>query len=241
MEKLTPATFRQPEDLTDKSDPSVLYVLSYLLIRTVVGVIGLVLPFILIIGETFYVRGGMHVRGSLSAYYHTSMRDLFVAGLCVTGVLLATYMSGLTKTWDFWLSLIAGIAVLGVVFFPTARPGLLPDAPRCGSTPIPEGCASVQQQFGETFVASIHFACATIFILCLAAIAFLFAYREKAFKNNIGMARIQKLCGWAIIVAVAVAVAVAFVVIGELLHLRMWELTPLYLASVAAVWAFGVS
>ena len=33
----------------------------------------------------------------------------------------------------------------------------------------------VQQQFGETQVATIHFACAFVFILSLAAICFYFA------------------------------------------------------------------
>ena len=52
------------------------------------------------------------------------MQDVFVSGLCVIGFLLATYMAGEFRTWDFWASLIAGLAVLGVVFFPTSRPGL---------------------------------------------------------------------------------------------------------------------
>ena len=107
-----------------------------------------------IIGEAYFLRG-VHVRGSLSAYYHTSMRDIFVAGLCVTGFLLATYMSGRSDQ-DPWYRLVAGVAVLGVVFFPTSRPHLLEDAPRCGITPMPEGCSPIHQQFGETLVAGIH-------------------------------------------------------------------------------------
>ena len=37
----------------------------------------------------------VHVRGSLSAYYHSSMQDIFVGSLCVTGLLLITYMAGM--------------------------------------------------------------------------------------------------------------------------------------------------
>jgi hypothetical protein len=232
---LSKDSFQRPQDMTDRSNPAVLYVLSYLLIRTIVGVIGIVLPIVLIIGESFFLRGGVHVRGSLSAYYHTSMRDFFVASLCVTGFLLATYMSGLTRTWDFWLSLVAGVAVLGVVFLPTSRPGLAHGAARCGTTPEPPGCAAVQQQFGETRVAAIHFTCAIVFILSLAAIAFLFAYREKCYENNAVMAAIQKLCGWVIIVAVL------GVIVGGIFKVRLGELTPLYLGEVVSVWAFGVS
>jgi hypothetical protein len=232
---LTPDTFPRPDDMTDHSDPAVLYVLSYLLIRTMVGVIGIVLPFIFIIGEVYFLRGGVHVRGSISAYYHTSMHDIFVAGLCVTGFLLATYMSGQAKTWDFWLSLVAGITVVGVVFFPTWRPGLPQGAPKCGTMPMPAGCSSIQQQFGEALVARIHSSCAAVFILSLAAISFLFAYRENKYTHNAAMARFQKLCGWAIIVAVV------WVIVGGLLKITLWELTPLYLGEVISVWAFGAS
>lgn len=47
-----------------------------------------------IIGEAFFLRAGVQVRGSISAYYHTSMRDLFVGGLTVVGFMLLTYMAG---------------------------------------------------------------------------------------------------------------------------------------------------
>jgi hypothetical protein len=101
----------------------------------VVGFLGVLLPILFIVGETFFLRGGVHVRGSLSAYYHTSMQDIFVGGLSVIGFLLATYMAGEPRTWDFLASLIVGIAVLGVIFFPTSRSGLAVGAPSCGSQP----------------------------------------------------------------------------------------------------------
>ena len=232
---LTTDTFARPADIEVPDDPSALYVRSYLMIRSVVGIIGLVLPFVFIIGEAVYLKGGVHVRGSISAYYHSPMRDLFVAGLCVVGFLLITYMSAQTRTWDFWLSLVAGVAVLGVVFFPTRRVGLLPDAPLCGQDPEPLGCAPVQQALGENAVATIHFTCAAVFIGCLGAIAFLFAYRERKFEGDKRMALVQRLCGWAIIVAVL------WVAIGGLLGLTFWQITPLYLGEVLAVWAFGTS
>ena len=152
--------FVRPDDLSNLRDPNVLYARSYLLIRTVVGVIGVLLPFVLIIGEAFFLRAGVHVRGSISAYYHTSMRDIFVGSLCVVGLLLVTYMADQRKRPDWWLSLLAGIAVLGLVFFPTGRPNLADGAPRCGITPEPARCSPIQQYFGETQVAAVHFVCA---------------------------------------------------------------------------------
>lgn len=235
MASLTSETFDRPDDLTDRSNPAVLYALSYLLIRAIVGIIGVILPLVFIIGEAYFLRGGVHVRGSISAYYHTTMRDIFVAGLCVTGFLLATYMSGQTNTRDFWLSLVAGVAVLGVVFFPTSRPDLLENAPRCGTTPMPAGCSPVQQQLGERLVAGIHFTCAAVFILSLAWICFLFARREEEHKHAAGMATTLRICG------IVIIVAVAWAIVGGLLKITVWELTPLYVGEVLSVWAFGVA
>jgi hypothetical protein len=229
------------KELIESGDKAGLLRLSNLWTRAIIGIIGLVLPIFLIVGETFFLRGGVHVRGSLSAYYHTSMRDIFVASLCVTGFFLATYMVG-TRKPSFWLSLVAGLAVIGVVFFPTMRPHLLPDAPRCGVTPMPEGCSFIQQQLGERPVASIHFTFAVIFILSLAAMCFfVFAEGEKErskdpdMATNPRMATIVSLCGWVILGAVA------WVIVGGLLKVTIWELTPLYLGEVISVWAFGVA
>ena len=104
---------RYPDSSRDEA-----YTRSYRVSRLVVGFLGILLPIIFIIGEALFLRGGVHVRGSLSEYYHTSMQDIFVGGLCVIGFLLATYMAGEARTWDFWASLIAGVAVLGSRLFP---------------------------------------------------------------------------------------------------------------------------
>lgn len=235
MVTLARDTTRRPDDLRHPADPRnpdrELYARSYLLIRMVVGIIGILLPIALIVGEAYFLKGDVRVRGSLSAYYHTSMRDLFVASLCVAGFLLATYMSGRSNA-EFWSSLVAGLAVIGVVFFPTQRPQLTEGAPRCGSTPMPEGCSPIQQQLGENTVAVIHFACAAVFILSLAWICtFIFAYREKRYKKNAAMTAVMYLCGGAIVAGIAWAI----------FGVTIWQLTPLYIGEVVSVWAFGVA
>jgi hypothetical protein len=214
--------------------------------RLVVGFLGVALPLVFIIGEAFFLRGGVHVRGSISAYYHTAMQDIFVGGLCVIGFLLATYMAGEWRTLDFWASLIAGLAVIGVVFFPTTRSGLPAGAPACGSVPEPPGCSAVEQALGEHQTALIHGACAIVFILFLAVMSFLFATSELAPKQDppmppggpkpkaFGSRRlfwIHTSCALVILAAGAWAFAGA----------GIWELTPLYIGEVAAIWAFGIS
>jgi hypothetical protein len=151
------------------------------------------------------------------------------------GFLLVTYMSGQTKTPDFRYSLVAGMAVLGVVFFPTWRPGLADGAPKCGAVPVPDGCSPVQQILGEAPVAWFHLVCAVVFILSLARISFLFAHREATYHGKATMAVVQKICGCVIVGAVV------GVLVGDALNVTIWEFTPLYLGEVASVWAFGAS
>jgi hypothetical protein len=219
------------------------YTRSYRVIRLVVGFLGIALPLIFIFVEAYLLKGGVHVRGSLSAYYHSPLQDVFVGGLCVIGVLLATYMAGEWKTLDFWASLIGGVAVLGVVFFPTMRSGLPKGAPLCGSIPQPPSCSFVEQQLGEHPTAVIHATCAVVFIASLAVMSFLFAASEVLprderptvpfWRRLKSPARfwIYAACGLIIVTAGLWAFAGASV----------WQLTPLYIGEVASVWAFGIS
>ncbi|MCA2217410.1 DUF998 domain-containing protein [Jidongwangia harbinensis] len=231
---LTTDTFDRPADLGRPDDPAVLYAKSYLLVRSILGIIGVALPIAFIVGEAWFIDGGVQVRGSLSSYYHSTMRDLFVAALSVTGFLLLTYMAGQRNTYDYWLSTVAGIAVLGVAFFPTTRPGI-GDAPACGTSPEPAGCAAIQQHLGEALTARIHFVSAAVFILSLAAIAFVFARREKRHHTDPRLATVQMVCGWVIVAAVG------WSVLGLWVDLQIGPLTPLYVTEVVAVWAFGLS
>jgi len=226
---------RYPEINRDRA-----YTHTYRTMRFVVGILGILLPFIFIIGEAYFLKGAVQVRGSLSAYYHSPMQDIFVGGLCVIGFLLATYMSGERKSWDFWVSLIAGIAVLGVVFFPTARPGH--PVPACGSNPQPSGCSFVEQALGEHQTEVIHAVCAIVFILCLAIMSFLFAISEvqaesERTEDRPGLFRKQYLFWTHSACALIILAAGAWAFWGA----QIGPLKPLYLGEVGAILAFGAS
>jgi hypothetical protein len=235
MLNLTTETFERPDQLDDGTDPRVLYVRSYLLIRTVVGALGALLPTMLFVLEWAFLRGGVTVRGSLSAYYHTPARDLFVGVLCVCGVLLMTYLAAQRRTWDFVLSSVAGAAALGVAFFPTARPRLEDDAALCGTEPAPRGCTQLQQALGETAVAAVHFASAAVFILSLAAICFVFAHREQRHGDRLARVTFHRVCGTTILVAVG------WILLGLVVEVTVFGLSPLYVGEVVALYAFAAS
>jgi hypothetical protein len=240
--------FVPPADLSNTDDPRVRYTRSYLLIRIVVGLLGLALPIAFIIGEAFIARG-VHFRGSISAYYHSPMRDIFVGGLWVIAFLLIMYLAGAQgkdRRLDRPLSTWAGVFLLAVVLFPTGRPGIPEGTPLCGDTPDPlPQCSTLQNELGETPVAAIHFVAAGLFVLTLAAICFYWAARdvekraEKAEDRGdavnrrvlwiSGRARIHTICGTLILLGLVLA-PLGFEVQG---------LTSLYLGEIIAVWSFG--
>ena len=100
---------------------------------------------------------------------------------------------------------------------------------------MPVGCSPIQQALGETTTATIHFVFVLLFFICLAAVSFLFASRDRKIKQDLPTAEIQLTCGTIILAAVV------WIIVGGLLRINIWELKPIYVAEVAAFWAFGCS
>src|SRR5580704_563228 len=63
-------------------------IMSYLLMRVLIGVIAVLLPFALILANWIIGHG---VQSSVSGYYYTPMRNIFVGSLCAIGVFLISY------------------------------------------------------------------------------------------------------------------------------------------------------
>jgi hypothetical protein len=86
-------------------------------LRLGVGLVGIVLPFVLIIGHSIQVAQ-FTLPSSISGAYYTNMRDVLVGSLCAVGVFLIFYRVSLAA--DI-LGTIAGLAAITVALFP-ARP-----------------------------------------------------------------------------------------------------------------------
>src|SRR5437899_11536622 len=74
--------------MNQSSGPQDPVVLSYLGLRRAVGMIGFLLPVVLAIGKIVLESPGL--QHSISAYYYTVVRDVFVGSLCAIGVFLAS-------------------------------------------------------------------------------------------------------------------------------------------------------
>src|SRR4030088_235470 len=89
-------------------------VISYLGLRKAVGIIGIALPFVLAFGKILLEGPG--ILNSVSAYYHTGMRDVFVGSLCAIAIFLMSYHGYERK--DDIAGDVACIFALGVALLP---------------------------------------------------------------------------------------------------------------------------
>jgi hypothetical protein len=88
--------------------------------RTMVGLLALCLPLVLALGKI--ALGEPALPGSISAYYYTGMRDVFVGSLWAVGVFMILYRNG---TVDDRVTSVAGVCAVLVAIFPTAPAGEL--------------------------------------------------------------------------------------------------------------------
>jgi hypothetical protein len=94
-------------------------------LRKSVGWMGALLPIVLIAGNMIFFTT---VRPeSMSGYYYTHMRNVFVGSLCALGVFLIAYAG--YDEWDRWITNIGGAGMLGVALFPTTPPVVGPSCP----------------------------------------------------------------------------------------------------------------
>lgn len=81
-------------------------------VQRAIGTIAVIFPF-----ATVLLAGG-HIERSLSAYYYTSARDVYVGSLCAIGVLLLIH-PGRSRS-QFFTGAIAGFCCLIVALVPAA-------------------------------------------------------------------------------------------------------------------------
>jgi hypothetical protein len=143
--------------------------ISYLVLRRVVGCIGILLPLGLFAGNR--IATGI-LPGSMSAYYYTDMRNLFVGALCVLGVFLIAYAG--FDAWDRALTNVAGGGAILVAFLPTKPAVCGPQAGQCLAPAVPALSAE------QTWVGNFHLVFAAVTFIALGCMALRFAKTEPA-------------------------------------------------------------
>lgn len=90
------------------------FVVSYLTLRQMIGGAGLLMPIAVRLGA--FIFEGIHTTDSISAYYYTGMRDVFVSTLVAGGALIMCYRTPAVR--DTVLATVAGAAAIGIGLFP---------------------------------------------------------------------------------------------------------------------------
>jgi Na+/H+ antiporter NhaD/arsenite permease-like protein len=204
------------------SDGSLL--ISYLTLRALIGAFGL-LPLLVPLIAKCGPDGSW--QQSLSAYYHTTARDVLVGPLFVVGLFLISY-KGFDRL-DTRSSSLAGVAALFVAVFPCSRDQHPNAAVRLGAF-----------QWPETVSNDIHVVSAAVLFLTLAFISRclftktdpkLSMTREKKWRNVVYR--------WSAVFMVGAIVWMAFWHIY--LHGNVSSIRPTFIGETVALVAFGFS
>jgi hypothetical protein len=91
--------------------------ITYFTLRKIIGFLAFFLAPALVFG-TFILDHTTYIQVSMSAYYHTGVRDLLVGVICGISLFLFSYHG--YKWYDSLASKLAGLFALGIAFFPTS-------------------------------------------------------------------------------------------------------------------------
>ncbi|MEN8122773.1 MAG: DUF998 domain-containing protein [Bacteroidota bacterium] len=195
-------------------------------VRLGIGYLGLLLPFILLIGS-ISCGSCEEIQSSVSNYYHTNMRDILVGILFAIAMFFISY-TGYERKDDI-ASNIAAIAMIGVALFPT-------------SVSSNELTYCIPNVFDNGIISYIHFTFATILFLTLAYISLgLFTIFEKGKKSKRKETRnkIYKACGITIVVSIIAIAIYVFVLKNRFPGLNNFNI--IFWFETIALIAFGIS
>jgi hypothetical protein len=197
-------------------------VLSYLQLRRIVGFVGLLLPFVLGLG--MWAQGQAEVGNSISIYYYTDLRNLFVGSLCTIGVFLIA-CKGYDRR-DEIAGYLAGFCAIGVGLCHTAPDGC----------PIP-----LTTQILSVF----HHVFAAVLFLTLAYFC-LFLFRETDPGGQPTAQKLQRnvvylVCGIAILGSILAIVMVSLLNHVDLFVCQYPNPIRIFWFESVAVVSFGVA
>ena len=198
-------------------------IVSYLAMRRLIGILGITLPFIVVLGGI--TQGEPGVQGSISGYYYTNMRDLLVGILSGVALFLISY-KGYEKIDDI-VAKMSGIFALGMIFFPTAM---------FSGKVVRVGLFFIDDSISE----KIHLIFGTLFFLALSFNSlFLFTRRHPGVMGKEKKRRniIYRLCGIVMFLAIVCITVYTFFLRGTFLA----AFNPVLILESVALFAFGIS
>ena len=201
-------------------------VISYQLLRKLMGLLGVAFPVVLVVGAALLSKcAGFVIQSSISGYYYTVMRDVFVGTLCVIAFFLFSYKG--YDRGDAVAAKAACVFALGVAFFPA---GLELPYPAC--IMVPGAVAQHWVSVVHHVSAGLLFAVLTIFSWALFTKTSGRITPEKRQRNVI-----YRTCG--VVMLSCIVLLGAYFALHEPAPLRIYK--PVFWLETTALWAFGIS
>ena len=198
----------------DEKNEHLQQVISYLTLRRLLGILGVLFPVILLLGCYVFGKCG-EIQPSISEYYYTNMRDVFVGILFAIGLFLFSY-KGYEKT-DHLAGNFGCVFAVGVAIFPTLSPN-----------PV---------------ISTLHLISATLLFLVLAYFSlFLFTKSKKVAKptkQKRRRNRIYRVCGLVMLGCILLLFLIFAFFSKPGSDLLRYK--PVFWLESLALWAFGIS
>jgi hypothetical protein len=204
--------------------------ISYMLLRKLIGCLGIFLPVILVIGSLFY--DCQSIQGSISDYYHTEMRNVFVGVLCAVALFMYAY-KGYDRR-DTIAGNLACVFALGVAFFPTSV-----DASSICTTNCANNCINYPE-----WIKTVHFTSAALFFSVLTYFSMVLFREPRNRKEQFPAQKrkrnfVFKICGYVMIICVLLIALYHFILKENYPNLEQLDLV--FWFEAIALWAFGIS
>jgi hypothetical protein len=210
----------KPQPLAPGNQP---YLVSFMTIRKGVGLLGVLMPIVLVAGQAL-IFGEPKLESSMSAYYYTKMGNYMGGTLCAVAFFLYCYR-GYEKI-DLITSRMAAVFAWGIVFFPGHPPPIY----------------SVLNIDYPSWVATAHFLWAAL-MFCTFAFISIFLFTRSDTPNAMTRRKRQrnvlyKVCG--IVMLVGCLGILLFNVVPSLEpYVREYHAT--FCFETLALWSFGLS
>ena len=207
-------------------------VTDYLYLRKVIGWLGTLLPVILLVANPIALRlehsSCAWLPSSVSGYYYSPVRNIFVGALCALGLFLIAYVGA--NLGDRIITDLAGLFALGVALFPTTPNVASPPSATCETV---AQVSSRQQVIGD-----VHTVASVLFFLFLAWMAIRFTNTTAPQPTPQQRRRnlIYRICA-IVILASLVAAGITNFLPASLRPSFPW----LFLYEAVGIFAFGVS
>ena len=194
-------------------------VISYLTLRKVIGFLGVMLPCAVSLGAWAVFRTGL--QSSISSYYYTGTRDVFVGALWAIGFFLLSYRG--YEPIDAITGNLGSAFALGVALFPTA-----PDL-----NPSPSA----------VIIGYLHQACAGLFFFTLIFFSlFLFTKTNphgRPTRRKLQRNVIYRVCG--IAMAICILLMTIYTFLPEPAAAPLKPFKPIFWLETIAIVSFGIS